>query len=706
MEQLSLTDYTEQYFISPSFDKYELTSTNKEWEFENDSIVYELLLTKPNFLPLDTKQYINLLQSIAELEWPIFTQVLLCRRLDQWREVAVDMYYAYLDGIDSPISNKTIRNVKTRVLNVLNKVSNYNVKRNEIEEVEQKILQHNYRFECRIILLEPQHQQKFEENMQKLLKKLNLFNEMVLKRVKKSKNLLNLIKNRSFCAEYVNQMLSEKEINSLLGDSEWSTTSYTPTVAPVKKKGITQKLDESMLLQRAIQILPFKESQQREVDQTLPKRINGAFKRVGITDKDLKVSEILVGSSLMKVQMIVPPNLVFTQFKKRIEDIQAALGNTGVSIQIGDKPDTINIYMPLDDRDVIYLRKVLESEEFQQFAKNTPLPFVIGESVDGGLLFGCLTKLRHLLIAGTTGSGKSVFVNNILLCLLLNVPSEDLIMYLVDPKMVEFNMYEGFPQVKEVITEMKKAEELLSKLTIEMDKRYEIMSKVGARDIDTYHQKSDVKMPFIVCCIDELADLMMTNGENVEDYIVRIGQKARGCGIHLILCTQRPSVDVVTGLIKANMPSRFSFKVSAGVDSKTILDTVGAEKLLGLGDGLAKIEGNPRELERFQSPILTLDKRYEEGVYEQLKQLFKDLPSHEHELAEVEPEEEPIDKLKRIIANTEETRLSELQGLMRIKMNTVSHLLKQLAEEGFIEKQGKSWVVIASEEELAKWRDE
>jgi DNA segregation ATPase FtsK/SpoIIIE, S-DNA-T family len=704
LEQFSMADYIEQYFLSPSFDKYELTSTDKEWQFENDSIVYELVLSKPNFLPLDTKQYVNLFQSISEFECPVFTQVLICRRLDQWRDVAVDMYYAYLDGIDSPISNKTIRNVQSKVLNVLNKVSNYNVKRNEIEEVEQKILQHNYRLECRFVLLEPQYKQHFEENVRKLLQKLNLFNEMVLKRVKKSKNLLNSIKNRSFCADYVNQMLSEKEINSLLGDKEWSQ-SYTPIVAPVKKIGVVQKLEESQLLQRAIQILPFAESKQREVDQTLPKRINGAFKRVKISEKEFKVIDTHLGSSLLKVTMSMPADVMFTQIKKKGEDIQGAIGgDTQISIEMGQKPDTINVYISLEEREAVYFRRVLESEEFQQFAKNNPLPFIIGESADGGLMFGCLSKLRHLLIGATTGGGKSVFVTLILLSLLLTVPSDELDMYLIDPKMVEFSLFAGFPQVKEIIIDMKKANKLLEQLCIEMDSRYELMAKVsGAKEISVYNQKSDTKLPYIIVGIDEFADMIMVNKE-VEDYVIRIAQKGRACGIHLIIATQRPDKDVVTGLIKSNMPNRIAFKTASRVDSGIILDSNGAENLLGLGDGLASLEGSMR-LQRFQSPVLTLNKMEEESVYEELKLLFKDQPTHNHELAEVEPDEEPIDKLKRIIASQGETRLSELQKEMKIKMNTISELIKQLADEGFLEKQGKSWVVVASEEELAKWKE-
>jgi DNA segregation ATPase FtsK/SpoIIIE, S-DNA-T family len=703
LEQFSMGDYTEQYFLSPSFDKYELTCTNKEWQFESDSIVYELVLSKPNFLPLDTKQYVNLFQSMSEFECPVFTQVLICKRQDQWREVAVDMYYSYLDGIDSPISNKTIRNVQSKVLNVLNKVSNYNVKRNEIEEVEQKILQHNYRVEVRFVLLEPQHQQQFEENVQKLLQKLNLFNEIVLKRVKKSKNLLNLIKNRAFCADYVYQMLSEKEINSLLGGSEWSQ-SFTPTVTPVKKKGVVQKLEESQLLQRAIQILPFVESKQREVDQTLPKRINGAFKRVKISEKEFKVLDTHLGSSLLKVTMSMPADVMFTQIKKRMKDIQGAIGgDTQISIQIGQKADTIDVYISLKDREAVYFRRILESKEFQIYCKNHMLPFIIGESVDNGYLFGDLTEMRHVLIGATTGGGKSVFLTLMLLCLLLTVPSDELIMYLIDPKMVEFKMFDGFKQVKETIIDMKEANLLLEQLCVEMDLRYEQMSKIGVRNIADYNMKSDTKIPYVVVAIDEFADMIALN-KLVEEFIARLGSKARGAGIHLIIATQRPDKDVVTGLIKSNLPTRIAFKTTSGTDSRIILDAVGAEDLLGRGDGLALIEGSTKLL-RFQSPILTLNGLEEESIYEELKLLFKDQPSHNHELAEVEPDEEPIDKLKRIIAITGELRVSELQKGMKIKIGKVQDILQQLVDEGFLGREGRSYVVTASEEEIDKWRD-
>jgi S-DNA-T family DNA segregation ATPase FtsK/SpoIIIE len=384
-------------------------------------------------------------------------------------------------------------------------------------------------------------------------------------------------------------------------------------------------------------------------------------------------------------------------------DIQAALGNQNVSVEIGDKPDTVNVFLPLEKREVLYFRNVLETEEFQNWCKTHPLPIIIGESVNGGYLFADLTELRHMLVAGATGGGKSIFVNLMILSLILNVSPDDLMLYLIDPKMVEFTQFKGFPHVRQVITDMKKANSLLDLLCFEMDKRYEIFSEAGVRDIQGYNESGKEKMKYIVCAVDEFADLMMVN-KMVEDYVVRLGQKARGAGIHLILATQRPSVDVVTGLIKANMPCRIAFSTTSAVDSKTILDKGGAEKLLGRGDGLAKIEGSRNEFERFQSPVLTLDSKQETKIYEELKELFVDVVIEDEGLPEAIVEE-PIDKLKKVIATTNDLRVTSLQSNMGIAIGKVTELLKQLVEEEWLVKDGRGYKVNVDEEELSKWRE-
>jgi S-DNA-T family DNA segregation ATPase FtsK/SpoIIIE len=706
IEQLSMPDYKEGYLITPSFSKENLPVTDKEWDFKGEDIkeltVYELLLDKPSFMPLDTKQFADLFNSLISIpNATVFSQVLITKRLDNWRENAIQQYTSYLSGNDFPVESKIGIKFQGKVLNVLNKIGNFTVKRDPIDEMEQKILSHNYRFECRFIVYEQKYIDKFVENMEKNLKKLTFFNEIRLKKVQNKKKMLNFIQNREFQSELVNQLLSESEIYSLLCSDKPNTFVKVELEKPAKKQGLVKSLEDSMLIQNAIKLMPFSENKNVEIDKSKSEQINQAFKRVGIVKKSLKVTEMYQGCSLLKVQMQMSSDITYTNISKKLVDIQAALGNQNVNIEIGDKPDTVNVFLPLENRDVLYYRNVLESNEFQEFKKSTILPLIIGENVNGGYVFADLTKLRHMLVAGATGGGKSIFVNLLILNLLLNVPPDLLTMYLIDPKMVEFTQFNGFPQVRSVITDMKKANGVLSALCEEMDRRYEVFSKVGVRDIQGYNELDDKKMNYIVCVIDELAELMMVNN-TVEDNIVRLGQKARAAGVHLIIATQRPSVDVVTGLIKANMPCRIAFCTTSAVDSKTILDKGGAEKLLGRGDGLAKIEGTRNEFERFQSPVLSLDSKQETKIYEELKGLFSGVEIPEEELPEVESD---MDKLKRIIASTNELRVSELQSKMGIAIGKVTDLLKQLLDDGWLRKDGRSYVVNVSDEELNNWRE-
>jgi DNA segregation ATPase FtsK/SpoIIIE, S-DNA-T family len=702
LEQLSMPDYKEQYLITPSFDKMG-NVIQKDWNFKSEDMkeisMFNLTLEKPVFMPLDIKQFVDLFH--VESKATVFTQVLLCKRLDNWREIAISQYESFLKGNDDPLESKFAIKFQGKVLNVLNKISNYTVKREPIEEIEQKILQHNYRFECRFIVYEQKYVSNFESEMEKNLKKLQLFNEFRLKKVQNKRDFIKMIENRQFQVELVNQLLSEQEIYSLLCSDRPTTIQKIELEKPVKQQSVVRNLEESMLLQKAIQLMPI-ENRNVEIDQSKAEIVNQAFKRVGIVKKSLKVTEMYQGSSLLKVQMQMSSDITYTSISKKLLDIQAALGNQNVSIEIGNKPDTISVFLPLEERGVLYFRGILESEEFQQFKKKCPLPIILGESVNGEYLFADLTELRHMLVAGATGGGKSIFVNLLILSLLLNVPPDEIMLYLIDPKMVEFTQFKGFPQVKQVITDMKKANVLLDSLTVEMDNRYEIFSKAGVREIQGYNELDNGnRMKYIVCAIDEFADLMMVN-KAVEDYVVRLGQKARGAGIHLIIATQRPSVDVITGLIKANMPCRIAFSTTSAVDSKTILDKGGAEKLLGRGDGLAKIEGSKHEFQRFQSPVLTLNSKEESNIYKELKELFKDIVVDDIELPESESE---IDKLKRIIANTNELRVSELGRLMEVGNNKVHALMVELLQDEWLRKEGRGYVVNVDEEEINKWRE-
>lgn len=248
----------------------------------------------------------------------------------------------------------------------------------------------------------------------------------------------------------------------------------------------------------------------------------------------------------------------------------------------------VGIEIPRKQIQTIGIKELVSSKAFED--KKNVLPMAIGKSTDGEPVFADMTKLPHLLVAGATGSGKSVFINTTIMGFIFRMSPQDLRLILIDPKMLELNMFNGLPHlVSEVITDCSQAGRALSWAVQEMERRYQLMAETGSKNIDSYNSKqrqATKHLPYLVIVVDELADLMMTAGEEVEMSITRLAQKARAAGIHLIIATQRPSTEVITGLIKANIPSRISFKVPSSVDSRTILDSSGAEELIGRGDML------------------------------------------------------------------------------------------------------------------------
>jgi DNA segregation ATPase FtsK/SpoIIIE, S-DNA-T family len=701
-------DYMDEYMIAPPFDIKEekfTSGTTFEHEDINNIALFQLSLEEPMFMPLNTKYFINLFKSVENFSYTdIFTQILFCKRQDNWRELAITQYESYLKGIDRPLEGKFSIKLQEKILSALYQMNRYQVNRSQVIEMEEKILQSNFRFECRFLVYEDKYAGEFTSYLKKLLVNLQHFNKFEIKKIgnKQKQNFLILMENRQFQTEFVNQLLSEKEMYSFLCNSNPFDVQKEEFEKPINPGSVPNNLEVDKVLQEASHIMPKSLNKRMATNESQIRAINQALMRVGIVSQPLQVTEIYQGASLLKVQMKIPPEITYTAITKRLVDIQAAMGNTNITVEIGDKPDTINIFIPLDKRESLYFNSLLKSVEFQKFKNENILPFIIGENLNGDYIFACLTKLRHLLVAGTTGSGKSVFLNLIILCLILSVPPEQLVLYLIDPKMVEFYQFKEFPQVKDVIVDMRKANGILISLVEEMDKRYETFCKSGCRDIQSYNRKNETKLPYIVCVIDELADLMMVN-KSVEDQIVRLGQKARGAGIHLIIATQRPSVDVVTGLIKANMPSRIAFTVTSSTDSKTIIDKGGAEKLMGKGDGLAKIEGNKVELERFQAPVLSLDPDEEERIYEKLIGLF-DGVAIGGKLEEVN-EVNILDQLKTCIANSGELQIDRLGRLMGIGNNRLTALMRELLDENWLRKEGRSYVINVDEAELYKWRN-
>ncbi len=284
------------------------------------------------------------------------------------------------------------------------------------------------------------------------------------------------------------------------------------------------------------------------------------------------------------------------------DDIARNTSSESARIAIIPGSNTVGIELPNSSRENVYLSEILNNQNFKQ--KNIKLPIALGKNISGTPILGDLTSMPHLLIAGTTGSGKSVCINTIILSLLYRHKPDKCKFILIDPKMLELSTYEGIPHLLcPVITEAKKAASVLGWVVKEMESRYRLMTKEGVRNIDSYNTKHKLPMPYIVVVVDEMSDLMLVAGKEIENYIQKLSQMARAAGIHIIMATQRPSVDVITGTIKANFPTRISFQVTSKIDSRTILGEQGAEQLLGKGDMLYMSSAN--RIVRIHAPFVS-----------------------------------------------------------------------------------------------------
>ena len=378
------------------------------------------------------------------------------------------------------------------------------------------------------------------------------------------------------------------------------------------------------------------------------------------------------------------------------DDLAMALSAESIRIQapIPGK-DVVGIEIPNATVDTIYLRELLDSKLFKQ--SSSPLTIVLGKDIVGKPFITDLKKLPHLLIAGTTGSGKSVGINAMILSLLYKNSPDQLRLLMIDPKMLEFSIYNDIPHLlTPVITKPKQAIVALNNMVSEMERRYELMSENRTKSIENYNEKVKKEggehFPYIVVIIDELADLMMTSGKDVEHSIARLAQMARASGIHLVVATQRPSVDVVTGLIKANLPSRISYRVGQKVDSKIILDQQGAESLLGKGDmlftppgsvGLVRLHA-PWSTEEEIEKIVNFIKSQRDANYD------KSFLVEENELNSSSSNEtyEELDPLyedaRNVILNDRKTSISYLQRKLQIGYNRSARVIEQLENEGVL----------------------
>ncbi len=375
------------------------------------------------------------------------------------------------------------------------------------------------------------------------------------------------------------------------------------------------------------------------------------------------------------------------------DDLAMTLCAESIRIQAPIKgKDVVGIEIPNSQSQIIYLREILESELFQK--SSSPLTLALGKDIVGNPFITDLKKLPHLLIAGTTGSGKSVGVNAMILSLLYKNPPDQLKLVMIDPKMVEFSIYADIPHLlTPIITDPKKAIGALQSVAKEMERRYSLMSEYKVKTIDSYNEQAlnngVEAFPYLIVVIDELADLMMTGGKEAEFPIARIAQMGRASGLHLIVATQRPSVDVVTGLIKTNLPSRVSFRVGTKIDSKVILDTDGAQSLLGRGDMLFTPPGT-NGLVRLHAPFATEDeiKKIVDFIKAQKEVEYdKDFLLEESRMPLDTPNyqgDDILERAKAVILEKKITSTSFLQRQLKIGYNQAATITDELEAQGFL----------------------
>ena len=437
-------------------------------------------------------------------------------------------------------------------------------------------------------------------------------------------------------------------------------------------------------------------------DNALKKNAENIKNKLGTFGIDVSMKDVHVGPTVVQYSLKPHEGVKLSKITSLKQDLALALAAKAIRIEapIPGK-SLVGIEVPNDSRATVYMRDLMESKEYQ--GHKSKLKLAIGRDVSGKAIIGDLSKMPHLLIAGATGSGKSVGMNSFLISLLYNNSPEELKLILIDPKRVELNNYNKIPHLlTPVITDPEKAATSLRWAVAEMNTRYQTLADAGHRNIADYNADKNVvvKMPKIVIVIDELADLMMASGKETEASICRLAQMARAVGMHLIIATQRPSVDVITGLIKANIPARISFTVSSSVDSRTIIDAVGAEDLLGQGDMLY-LPGNMGKPVRIQG--IYISSKEIERVTNRIKLTME--PDYLDEITSRETAQKKVNGVPggadgtddalyqdavEIVRQTKKASASFLQRRLSIGYNRAARLIELMEEQGLVGPQETS----------------
>lgn len=499
-----------------------------------------------------------------------------------------------------------------------------------------------------------------------------------------------IAKEEIFPIQYINQAedTSEEENTNIVADLSPKTEISAAAVAVIKEK-VYEIPKVSYILSKKVK------KKNTRLEREIAENACILEKTLENFHVKAKIINACHGPAVTRYELEPAPGVKVSKIVNLADDICLSLAAFSVRIEPVPGKAAIGIEVPNKDLEGVQLREVLENDAFA--TAKSKLTVGLGMDIGGQAIFADLAKMPHLLVAGATGSGKSVCINTIITSILFKATPDEVKFILIDPKMVELSNYNGIPHLMvPVVTDAKKAASVLNWAVQEMEKRYAKFAEHGVRDMERYNKSSnDDKMPAVVIIIDELADLMMVAPHDVEDTICRLAQKARAAGLHLVLATQRPSVDVITGIIKANIPSRISFSVSSQIDSRTILDMSGAEKLLGKGDMLFYPVGaaKPR---RVQGAFISdhevedlLDFIRKQGAETEMneeiidfteKALKEDVKTENHQ----PQQDELLERAVNVVLSTRQASSSGLQRRFRIGYTRAARLIDTMEELGII----------------------
>ena len=456
-----------------------------------------------------------------------------------------------------------------------------------------------------------------------------------------------------------------------------------------------EPISDTKIVKFKLPIIDFlKKPTKKERENSSEIKINGNTLEKILLDFGVegKIKKISNGPVVTLNEFEPAPGVKVSKIINLSEDIARNTSSESARIATIPGSSSVGIELPKSFRENVYLSEIISGNDFSN--KNIKLPIALGKSISGLPITGDLSSMPHLLIAGTTGSGKSVCINTIILSLLYRHPPEKCKFILIDPKMLELSTYEGIPHLLcPVITEAKRAASVLGWVVKEMESRYKLMTRVGVRNIDGYNEKHKVSMPYIVVIVDEMSDLMLVASKEIENYIQKLSQMARAAGIHIIMATQRPSVDVITGTIKANFPTRISFQVTSKIDSRTILGEQGAEQLLGKGDMLYMSSAN--RIVRIHAPYVS------ENEIEKINNFLRNQaePNYVDEILRYADEKEATSSSKdkenmdelydsalEIIKSERKASTSFLQRKLQIGYNRAARIIDQMEINGEVSK--------------------